>query len=213
MEKTTLRNTRLALALAGILATATGHAATTIDYTYDDLNRLTAQVRADGPQISYSYDEVGNITAIANANPDSDGDGLADVDEVNVHATDTNLTDTDSDGLGDGQEVLTYHTNPLAADTDGDGANDGDEVAAGTDPLNPASFPVVADGDLNLDGVVDTADVVLAMRFINGNLIPTAEQLRHGDMAPLVNGVSTPNGTFDLGDVVVIRKKAMGEAQ
>lgn len=199
-------------ALVTLMAITATQAATTIDYSYDDLNRLTAQARSDGPHNAYTYDEVGNITAIESVNPDTDGDGLADIDEVHVHRTDRDLTDTDTDGLTDGQEVLARGTDPLDPDSDVDGVDDGDEILAGTDPLDPTSFPILADGDINADGVVDTADVVQAMRIINGTVIPTADQLRHGDVAPLVNGASVPNGSFDMGDVVVIRRKARGSA-
>ena len=54
--------------------------------------------------------------------------------------------DTDGDGLTDADEIL-YGTDPTLADTDGDGLNDGDEIAAGTMPLNPDT-----DGDGELDG-------------------------------------------------------------
>ena len=37
--------------------------------------------------------------------------------------------DTDGDGLNDGDEVNDYKTNPLKADTDGDGLNDGPVLA------------------------------------------------------------------------------------
>jgi hypothetical protein len=52
--------------------------------------------------------------------------------------------DTDSDALLDGPEVMVYLTDPVLADTDGDTFSDGAEVAAGTDPLDPNSFPIVA---------------------------------------------------------------------
>jgi hypothetical protein len=97
--------------------------------------------------------------------PDSDGDGLTDVDETNKYGTDPfkadtdgggvndgdevliNATnpnnalddiDTDGDGLGDGEERLIYKTDYLNPDTDGGGVKDGAEVWRGTDPLDPA---------------------------------------------------------------------------
>ena len=67
---------------------------------------------------------------------DSDGDGLKDGDEVKRYKTDPNKADTDGDGLKDGEEVLKYTTDPLKADTDGDGLKDGEEVNQHkTDPL------------------------------------------------------------------------------
>lgn len=49
--------------------------------------------------------------------------------------------DSDGDGLTDVQETNIYGTNPLAADTDGDGVVDSVEISAGSNPLDPASFP------------------------------------------------------------------------
>ena len=49
---------------------------------------------------------------------DTDGDGLSDDDETNVHGTDPNLADTDGDGINDGVEV-TYASlgfDPTVAD-------------------------------------------------------------------------------------------------
>jgi len=79
---------------------------------------------------------------------DSDNDGLTDGDEVNKYKTDPNKYDTDGDGLSDGDEVMKYHTDPNKMDTDGDGLNDGDEVNKyKTDPNNPDT-----DGDGLSDG-------------------------------------------------------------
>ena len=52
---------------------------------------------------------------------DSDGDGLLDSDEINVHGTNPLDPDTDDDGLSDGDEVNVYGTDPLDADSDDDG--------------------------------------------------------------------------------------------
>lgn len=64
---------------------------------------------------------------------------------IYVSPTDTGTSptnpDSDGDGLTDGQEVNTYHTNPNLADTDGDGFNDGFEVSTGFDPNSAASTP------------------------------------------------------------------------
>ncbi len=71
-------------------------------------------------------------------NPDTDGDGLTDGQELYEYFTDPLVADTDGDGLSDGDEVLVYGTDPLNPDTDGDGLSDGDEILRyRTDPLNP----------------------------------------------------------------------------
>jgi len=61
-------------------------------------------------------------------NPDTDGDGLKDGEEVKTYKTDPLNPDTDGDKLRDGEEVFQYKTNPLDPDTDHDGLQDGYEV-------------------------------------------------------------------------------------
>lgn len=81
-------------------------------------------------------------------NPDTDGDGLSDGDEVHLYRTNPLKADTDGDGLNDGAEVLNYRTDPTKYDTDGDGLSDGDEVNIyHTDPLKADT-----DGDGLSDG-------------------------------------------------------------
>ena len=79
-------------------------------------------------------DEV-HVYATDPQDPDSDGDGLSDGDEANVLGTNPSERDSDGDGLEDGEEVLVHTTDPLAIDTDGDGLRDGFEVFNGFDPL------------------------------------------------------------------------------
>jgi eukaryotic-like serine/threonine-protein kinase len=79
---------------------------------------------------------------------DSDNDGLSDYQEA-ILGTDPNNPDTDGDGLSDGDEVFIYGTDPRKRDTDGDFLPDGDEIFVyGTDPTNPDTS-----GDGILDGV------------------------------------------------------------
>ena len=67
---------------------------------------------------------------------DSDDDGLSDGDEVNTHGSDPNSQDTDGDGLQDGEEVNDYGSDPNSQDTDEGGIPDGEEVERGTNPLD-----------------------------------------------------------------------------
>lgn len=65
---------------------------------------------------------------------DSDGDGLTDRKEHELH-TDPTCADTDGDGISDGVEEVIFHTSPVHEDTDGDGLSDGEEtMLLETDP-------------------------------------------------------------------------------
>ncbi len=92
---------------------------------------------------------------------DRDGDGLGIRTELRLGTDDTRV-DTDGDGLADGDEVLhgwsaddplPRHaiSDPTRADTDGDGLDDGAERQAGTD-----AFSADTDGD-GLSDAVDRA--------------------------------------------------------
>ncbi len=82
-------------------------------------------------------------------NPDTDGDGIEDGQEVNVDGTDplddcdsiggTPLgdSDCDNDGLTNAEEE-DLGTDPFDADTDGDGLTDGEEVLVEDDPSTDA---------------------------------------------------------------------------
>jgi hypothetical protein len=50
------------------------------------------------------------------SNPDSDGDGVADGDEVTIYLTDPFTWDTDGDGASDGEELFGTFTDPLVWD-------------------------------------------------------------------------------------------------
>ncbi len=81
-------------------------------------------------------------------NPDTDGDGVKDGDEIFATKTDPNKTDTDGDGIKDGDEINKYSTDPKKSDSDSDGLSDSDELnSSNTDPNKADS-----DGDKINDG-------------------------------------------------------------
>ncbi len=106
-------------------------------------------------------------------NPDTDGDGLGDMqelllgtdpksadtdkdmisdgDEFFIFGTEPFLPDSDFDGLTDGEEVFIYHSNPRQKDSDGDGLIDGAEV------LDHGTNPV--DEDTDDDGLTDHEEI------------------------------------------------------
>ncbi len=67
-----------------------------------------------------------------------------------------------------------------------------------------ASLP---DGDLNADGRLDAADVLLAQRMASGTLAYDNEDLAHGDVAPLASG----DAQLSVRDVVVLLRGIRGE--
>ena len=90
-------------------------------------------------------------------NPDSDGDGLADSEEL-VNNTDASNADTDGDGLSDGDEVLLFNLSPTSVDTDGNG------VADPIDLIYQLLEQVSADpcpSDINKDGMVTVSDMMV----------------------------------------------------
>ena len=66
------------------------------------------------------------------------------------------------------------------------------------------------DGDLNIDGQIDAADILWGQQTLLNNRTLTPTQQIHGDVAPLVDGAPQPDGFFNLGDYVVMHRIALG---
>lgn len=136
---------------------------------YSDISKkVEIETDSDADGIADYYEENmvmfnGITIQLDKNNPDSDGDGLLDGEEVvelnyqyNTDKTQVIVTgkilsnpveaDTDGDGITDEEEIYYYETNPLLKDTDGDGLDDGTEIDNWYDPLE-----VDADGDGRLD--------------------------------------------------------------
>ena len=160
---------------------------------------------ANTTQDNFDNDGLGDV-----CDPDDDDDGLSDADEV-LYGSNPFSADTDGDTLIDGDEVHIYGTDPTLTDTDSDGFNDEVEVAAGSDPLDDTSVPTpLANGDINDDGQVDVADLLLATRILNGQYIPTQEEQERWDVAPLVNNIPVPDLQNNVGDYLVLQRKVLG---
>ena len=96
----------------------------------------------DGDGVPNGQDNCPQVANSDQANNDGDGQGDAcDTDDDNDGVTDdedafpfdpSESVDTDGDGVGNNTDV----------DDDNDGFTDLEEMAAGTDPLNPNSYPV-----------------------------------------------------------------------
>ncbi|MBS1912333.1 MAG: OmpA family protein [Bacteroidetes bacterium] len=127
----------------------------------------------------------GDEVRVYGTNPlekDTDGDGLTDGDEVNTYKTNPTNKDTDGDGLTDGAEVTTYKTNPLVTDTDGDGLTDGDEV--NTYKTNPTNKDT--DGDGLTDGdEVNKYKTVPTNKDTDGDLLSDGDEVNKYHTNPL----------------------------
>ena len=111
--------------------------------------------------------------------------------------------DLNANGVVDSGE-----TDPALPDTDGDGFDDGDEIYYNSDPLSQTDTP--ANGDVNDDGVVNVADVLMATRIVTGQLIPDDDQRVRADVAPFNGSYPIPDGQINAGDLVRIQRMALG---
>ena len=69
-----------------------------------------------------------------------------------------------------------------------------------------ATINVFADGIFNGTKIPNLSDAVKALRIVVGIITPTADDLRHGDVAPL----GAPDGKIDLNDVLLIMRNVVG---
>ncbi len=129
--------------------------------------------------------------------PDSDGDGLTDGQEIAI-GTSPMAWDTDGDGRSDGQEVTGSdggpQTSPLDPDTDDDGLLDSAEVF-GTNPTNP--LVADTDGDGLCDGGAGTPYMVSGDPTVTVN--PICKSCNQPGNTPCATSVraGSPDGIGD----------------
>lgn len=99
----------------------------------------------DGLPDAWEMAHFGNLSQ--NGSGDFDGDGATNLAEFNAGSDPSNPastpSDTDGDGLPDAWEMAHFGSLSQTAtgNPDGDSANNLAEYTAGTDPMDPASFP------------------------------------------------------------------------
>ncbi len=126
------------------------------DFDDDGLTNLEEFNTGANPKVKDSDGdglEDGPEFNLHNTNPtvaDTDGDGLTDGEEVNTSLTDPTKADTDGDGLTDFAEVTVHLTDPNDTDSDHDGFSDAVEIGAGSDPNDDGDVPEFS----NLDGII-----------------------------------------------------------
>ncbi len=158
---------------------------------------------------------------------DSDGDGLADVDELKVYFTDPANADTDGDGYNDGLEIANGYSprhaggkKLIEVDSDLDYLNDAWEIASGSGLMKPDS-----DGDLYLDGTEVAAgydpldpqpvkrDKLITVSLAKQQLTYTFGGKVFGSF-PISSGVKsmpTPRGEFSILDKVPVKHYGGGD--
>ena len=107
-------------------------------------------------------ESTGEVTS-ESAATDTDGDGVADSDEVELYGTDPQIWDTDGDGLSDGDELFATETDPFVWDTNGDGVSDGGvETAASTEgAVTEGAGPEASGVDSDNDRLADADEAAV----------------------------------------------------
>ena len=118
--------------------------------------------RSDGSEIN--EDNTNPLDPTDDIGNDYDNDGLTNEREA-VLGTNPADPDTDGDGRNDGDEVDgTPPTDPFRGDTDDGGRSDGEEIEDGTDPTNPTDD---LGNDFDGDGLSNEREAVIGTNPAN----------------------------------------------
>ena len=122
------------------------------DYTGRFLNNLNIHAVLWGSAASGGTGRMHWHSIELELNPDTDNDGLSNIEELTNHSTDPFNVDSDGDQLNDGEEIAA-NTNPNKADTDNDGLTDHFELINQLNPLVGGEQNQDPDNDglINLD--------------------------------------------------------------
>ena len=112
----------------------------------------------DGDNIA---DELEPNLGLDPTNIDTDGDGVADGDEINIYGTDPLNWDTDGDGVSDGDELFNTRTDPLVWDDFSNEVASGNETAAATDLTAEEAATGTAGVDSDGDRLADADEIAI----------------------------------------------------
>jgi len=134
-------------------------------------------------------------------NPDTDADGVADGDELNIYGTEPTLFDTDGDGASDGEELFGVMTDPLvwndfSADTNSQALAQ-EATAAPAQSIAPPNEVVLLaqDSTENLSATNGAA----AARG-NGNASSAPGSVTRGGVTVPSTSVLGPDGTYKVSE-------------
>jgi len=127
---------------------------------------------------------------------DSDGDHVADADELNLYRTDPTLADTDNDGMVDGDELFATETDPLlwddvsaaisgelVADTKASAPAPQEGPSAVASPIAPTDATFTTESDLDADNYDDASEPAIGLD--PGNPDTDGDGVADGDEGPL----------------------------
>jgi hypothetical protein len=127
-------------------------------------------------------------------NVDTDGDGAADGDELNIYGTDPTMFDSDGDGVGDGSELFDNRTDPLIWD-DFSAPSDGTETVSQTASDQTASDGLSEFAQEATESITAIDGDAAALGTGNADAAPGTVTRGGGGMALL-----GPDGTYSVTD-------------
>ena len=86
------------------------------------------------------------------------------------------------------------------------------DAAGNSEAVQTVVYIITNEGDLNRDGFVTAVDALRALRIAATIIMASPDDMTYGDVAPLTGSplLPVPNSAIDIGDVVVVLRKAAG---
>ncbi len=159
-----------------------------------------SRVSISTPAITVTFDKAVNPATVTTATFSLTTGGAPVIGSISMNTANTVATFTPT-------ALLSYASDYTAAVTSGIRDPAGNTLSAG----RTWSFSTDPDGDINLDGRVDIADAILALKVSVGRVTISATAFRHGDVGPLVSGSPQPDGILDGRDAMIILGKSIGK--